>query len=183
MPRKYKRNEILKASYENPNEAKQRLTNLGYKYDNELSSPETKVFVDKKGNPNIAFRGSKRAEDFITDAKLLVGLEGYDKRFKDAKRITQLVEQKYGKPTNVFGDSLGGSLAEKSGAHGKIVTHNKGTGLLDIGKTIPTNQRDYRNKNDVVSLLSLTQNHSLNQLKEKDTGKNPYDILGNHTIV
>jgi len=165
----------------NQKEASKKLGDLGYKYDPELSTNESKVFVDKKGRPNIAFRGSKRiVDDFLgSDLKLALGLEKYDKRFQEAKHLTKLVEDKYGKPANVFGHSLGGSLAEKSGANGKILTYNKGAGILDIGRTIPKNQTDFRNKNDVVSLLSLTQNHNGN-LKEKDTGNNALDILGNH---
>ena len=92
------------------------------------------------------------------------------------------VEDKYGKPANVFGHSLGGSLAEKSDANGKILTYNTGAGILDIGRSIPKNQTDYRNKNDVVSLLSLTQNHDKGKLKEHDTGNEPFDILGNHRL-
>ena len=178
-----KRKEILQASYLNQNEAKEKLGNLGYKYDPELSTNESKVFLDKKGRPNIAFRGSKRIiDDFLgSDVKLALGLEKYDKRFQEAQKLTKLVEDKYGQPANVFGHSLGGSLAEKSGAHGKIITYNKGAGILDIGKTIPKNQTDIRNRNDVVSLLSLTQKHDHDNLKEKDTGKDPLDVLGNHT--
>ena len=176
-------NKILEASYLNQNEASQKLGNLGYTYDPDLSTNESKVFLDKKGRPNIAFRGSKRVSDFLgSDLKLLAGLEKYDNRFQEAKHLTKLVEDKYKQPVNVFGDSLGGSLAEKSGANGNIYTHNKGTGIFDIGKTIPERQTDYRNKNDIVSLLSLTQNHNHNNLKEKQTNNNVFDILGNHKI-
>lgn len=161
---------ILKASYLNQNEASQKLSSLGYKYDPELSTNESKVFTDKKGRPNIAFRGSKRVSDFLgSDVKLALGLEKYDNRFKEAKLLTKLVEDKYHQPANVFGHSLGGSLGEKSGAHGKIVTYNKGAGLLDIGKTIPKNQYDIRTTGDVVSLLSKTQNHKYGNFKEIQT--------------
>jgi len=143
------------------------------------------VFIDKHGNPNIAFRGTHkfRAKDILSDLAVATGLHHYDTRFKEAKHLTKLVEDKYGKPANVFGDSLGGKLSEESGAKGKIITHNKATGVLDIGKDIPKNQTDYRNKNDAVSLLSLTQSHNHNNLKEKDTGKQALDILGNHKIT
>ena len=177
-------NKILKISYQNQNQAKSNLEKLGYKYDHDLSTNDNKVFVDKEGNPNIAHRGTHklRLKDLISDTALALGLEKYDNRFKEAKNVTRLAEEKYKKPVNVFGDSLGGSLAEKSGASGKIVTHNKGASLFDIGKTIPPSQLDYRNKNDLVSLLSLTQNHLNNNLIQKDTGKNSLDILGNHSI-
>ena len=97
--------------------------------------------------------------------------------------MTQLVESKYNKPVTVYGHSLGGSLAEKSGANGHIITKNKGVGIMDIGKTIPQNQIDYRNKNDVVSLLSLTQPHLNNNLREQQLDYKPTDILNNHFII
>ena len=181
---KKKTKTILHASYQNPQIAKTTLQNLGYTYDDSLSTPESKVFLDTRGRPNIAFRGSKRIfDDFLgSDIKLALGLEKYDNRFKEAKHLTQLVEDKYHQPANVFGHSLGGSLAEKSGAHGRIITDNKGTGIFDIGRTIPSNQIDHRNTNDVVSLLSLSQNHPYNNLQQTDTGNNKWNILGNHTI-
>ena len=164
---------ILEASYLNQNEASNKLKDLGYKYDPELSTNESKVFIDNKGRPNIAFRGSKRVMDFLgSDVKLALGLEKYDSRFKEAKQLTKLVEDKYHQPANVFGHSLGGDLAEKSGAHGKIITYNKGTGIMDIGRTIPKNQFDIRTTKDPVSILSLTQKHkygNLQQLQSPET--------------
>ena len=151
---------ILEASYQNQKEASKSLAGMGYKYDPELSTNESKVFLDKHNRPNIAFRGSKRVSDFVlSDAALAVGLEKYDRRFKEAKHLTQLVEDKYKQPVNVFGHSLGGKLSESSGAHGKIVTFNKGAGIFDIGKTIPKNQTDIRTTSDPVSILSTSQKH------------------------
>ena len=176
---------ILKTSYLNQNEAKNQFQQMGFIYDKDLSTNESKVFVDKRGNPNIVFRGTipRRTKDLVSDLSILTGLEGVNPRFKQTKELTKEVERKYQKPANVYGDSLGGTLAERSGASGKIITHNKGTGFFDIGKTIPKNQIDYRNTNDVVSLLSLTQNHLYNNLVQKKTGKSELDILGNHQIL
>ena len=69
--------DIYTASYLNPNEASKHLEGLGYKYDHELSSPESKVFTDKEGKPHIAFRGSQRVKDdwLGADIKLMLGLE------------------------------------------------------------------------------------------------------------
>ena len=144
----------------NQKEAKQNLNDLGYTYDPDLSTNESKVFVDKNGTPNIAFRGSKRVSDFLgSDLKLALGLEKYDRRFQEAKHLTKLVEDKYAKPANTYGYSLGGSLAEKSGANGNVHTYNKGIGIMDIGKSIPKNQVDVRTENDPVSMLAATQKH------------------------
>ena len=53
---------------------------------------------------------------------------------------------------------------------------------MDIGKTIGENQVNYKNNNDLVSLLSFTQPHPYNNLREHDTGKGAFDIIGNHII-
>ena len=161
MENRDKLKKIFEASYMNQGAAKDKLGELGYNYDPELSSNDNKVFIDKNGNPNIVFRGTHkfRVKDLISDAAILTGLKSYDTRFKEAKHLTQLVENKYHKPVDVYGSSLGGALAESTGTKGKIVTYNKGTGIFDIGKTIPQNQVDYRTTSDPISLLSTTQKH------------------------
>ena len=171
---------ILEASYQNQKEASKSLADMGYKYDPELSTNESKVFLDKHNRPNIAFRGSKRVSDFLlSDAALAVGLEKYDRRFQEAKHLTKLVEDKYNQPANVWGHSLGASLGEKSGANGKIVTYNKGAGLFDIGKTIPKNQTDYRTTSDPVSIISTTQKHrGIFEQIESPKFQNPLDAHG-----
>ena len=152
---------ILEASYLNQAEAQERMKQYGFTYDNELSNNLNKVFIDANGNPHIAFRGSKRVEDFlIHDPLAVIGLDKFSSRFQDAKKLVGDVERKYGKGANVYGNSLGGRLAETSGAHGNIVTHNKLTGLADIGKTLPSNQTDIRTSNDIPSLLANTQRHN-----------------------
>lgn len=151
---------ILEASYLNQSEAADALKNYGYTYDNELSNNENKVFVDKQGNPHIAVRGSKRVSDFIIhDPLAVVGLEGFSSRFTEIKDLTKKVRGKYGIDPDVYGNSLGGRLAEASGTTGRIITHNKLTGFSDIGKVIPKNQLDLRSATDPASVLALTQQH------------------------
>jgi len=155
---------ILEASYQNQKQAKKTLAKQGYTLDKKLSTNESKVFVDSMGNPNIAFRGSKTAKDWlVSDTLLALGASRLDPRFSQAKTLTKQVEKKYGKPADVFGHSLSGAIAEKSGASGKIYTYNKGVGIGDIGKTIPKNQTDIRTKADLVSALSLTQKYNGDQ--------------------
>lgn len=151
---------LLKASYESAKDAKNTLRDAGYTLDDKLSNINTKVFVDQKGKPHITFRGSVRVVDWLRDDPLIaMGYGKFAPRVKEAQKITKEVEAKYNQPANVFGNSLGGALAEKSGARGKIVTHNKAMSLSDIGKTIPKNQTDVRSLQDPVSVLSLTQKH------------------------
>lgn len=146
---------IFEASYQNPKEAKQTLETRGYKYDDEFSSPDTKVFVDTLGNPHIAYRGSHRVEDALTDIKLGLGLE--TKRHKEARELAKKVESKYGKSASAYGHSLGGHLAETSGVSGNVYTFNKATGIKDIFKTVPKTQFDYRTEKDVISAPSVFQ--------------------------
>jgi hypothetical protein len=158
---------ILKASYKNQKEARNDLENLGYKYDNDLSSNDAKVFSDANGKPHIVHRGTHkmRLKDLKSDIMLGLGLQKYDNRFKEAKHTTQLVRDKYNQEPDVFGHSLGGDLAKKSGSKGNITTYNKGAGLGDIGKTIPKNQTDIRTTRDPVSIISNLQKYNGN-LKE-----------------
>lgn len=149
--------DILTASYQPQREAEQTLAKRGYKYDYDLSTMESKVFYNPETNkPHIVYRGSTRASDFLyEDPALVIGFK--TEKQKKAEKLAKQVEAKYGKPVDVYGDSLGGYRAEKSGASGKIITHNKAAGLFDIGKTIPQRQTDIRKAGDIVSLVSLTQ--------------------------
>ena len=69
--------EILNASYQPQAEASSTLSKLGYNYDPDLSTMESKVFVDPKtGKPNIVYRGSTRVSDFaIEDTALALGIK------------------------------------------------------------------------------------------------------------
>ena len=151
---------MLQASYEPTKDAEKTLSNAGYKMDKEFSNMNTKVFTDAFGKPHMTFRGSKNILDWVRDDPLIaLGLGSYAPRVQQAKAITKKVEAKYGQPVDVFGNSLGGALAERSGASGKIITHNKAVAITDIGKTIQKKQTDVRTLNDPVSVLSLTQKH------------------------
>jgi len=111
---------LMKASYQSAKDARNTLRDAGYTLDQQLSNINTKVFTDQMGKPHITFRGSVRATDWLRDDPLIaLGLGKYAPRVKDAQRVTKLVESKYGQKADVFGNSLGGALAERSGAGGK----------------------------------------------------------------
>jgi len=151
---------LLQASYEPTIKANDTLKKAGYTLDTSLSNMNSKVFTDSMGKPHITFRGSRHILDWVRDDPLIaLGLGKYAPRVQQAQALTKKVEEKYHQPADVFGNSLGGALAERSGAHGKIVTHNKAVALTDIGKTISNKQIDVRSVQDPVSFLSLTQKH------------------------
>lgn len=151
--------ELLSASYKSQKDAAALLKAKGYTYDPSLSSITDKVFVDSYGNPLVLHRGSKRVlEDWIqSNLPIAVGAEALSPRFQKSKEVIKQVKEKYpGTVVTSAGHSLGGSIAEKSGAD-RVITFNKGIGLGDIGKSIPGSQTDIRTKYDIPSLLSSLQ--------------------------
>jgi len=149
---------IIKASYKPQAEASADLEKLGYKYDPELSSMENKVFYDPKtGKPNIAYRGSITAKDWI--GNLILGLGFKDPEAEKRIQLSDQVKQKYGQSADTFGHSRGGYLAEQAGEQygGRTYTYNKATVDDNPFKKIRTEQTDIRTKGDIVSLPSIFQ--------------------------
>jgi hypothetical protein len=174
--------DLLKASYKPQKEAKSTLEKKKYRYDDKLSSMNTKVFVDDTDTPVIVHRGTTTAADMFDDALVAVGLGKYGHRYKNAQRITKKVEDKYGKAANSVGHSYGGYLSENSGAKGNIITYNKAAGLGDIGTKKNNRQLDVRTKGDVVSILSKTQTANTETIEKKKPTKNVVqDIFDSHS--
>jgi hypothetical protein len=171
--------DILKASYQPQAEAGSTLAKHGYNYDADLSTMESKVFIDPtSGKPNIVYRGSTRASDFLyEDPALFFGYK--TEKQKKAEQLAKDVEAKYGKPADTYGHSLGGYRAEKAGVSGNVYTFNKGAGYKDIGANISNKQTDIRTDKDFVSLLSLSQRGG----KRSTLKTSPFtSIIGSHSI-
>lgn len=169
--------ELLSASYKTQKQAQKDLEKYGWKADPTLSRMDTKVFTDSEGKPIILHRGSTRVSDWLSNNTLLAtGLEQYAPRFKYGKEITQKVKEKYGLPVTAVAHSLGGSIAEKSGAD-RVITYNKPITKYDIGKTIPKTQLDIRAQHDPVSVLSPFQFG-----ENKITIPSPKDPLKSHSV-
>jgi len=100
--------EILKASYKPQVEAEQDFERLGYKYDPELSSMDSKVFYDPKTNkPHIAYRGSVRViDDWLDNIKLGLGYKS--KSVEESVGLAKQVQDKYGQAPDTYGHSRGG---------------------------------------------------------------------------
>ncbi len=169
--------ELFQASYDNPLDAEKRLAKYGYKFQSDISSPESKVFLDPQDNPVILHRGTHRIADWGTDVKsILFGQEG--RRTREAKQLTKKVKELYkNKPVTAYGTSLGGFLAEQSGAE-NVVTYNKGVSPKDIFKKRKETQTDIRTSKDIISLPGIFQRGG-----KTKTIKVPFytDILSAHT--
>jgi hypothetical protein len=148
---------ILESSYKNQRDAEHDLSKLGFNYDNELSSMDTKVFYDAKTKqPHIAYRGSVRASDWLDNINLAFG--GKSKQREEAFQTAQRVKDKYGKAPNTYAHSRGAVFAEDAGKlGGNVITYNKATLPSGIFASIGKNQTDYRTSNDLVSLPSIFQ--------------------------
>jgi hypothetical protein len=175
---------MLIASYKSQQEAEEIGKSYGLEFINEFSNENTFVYLDMITKfPLIVHRGSATAEDWlVSDALILTGLSRIlMPRVSIAREIVSKVEERYKKPSDAFGSSLGGNIAENSNAKGFILTHNKAAGLGDLFKrNDKSRQIDYRTKKDIVSLIAETQDtnikylqdtgfltsHSLNTLKE-----------------
>jgi hypothetical protein len=163
--------DLIKASYEPQKVAEADLAKKGYVFDKDLSSMNAKVFLDPNKEPVILQRGSHTLKDFIDDALIGVGLGRYGHRSKNAERLTQKVEAKYGVKPNAVAHSLGGKLIEDTSAAKKI-TYNKAVGVGDLFKKLPSNQLDVRSQGDIISLPSYTQSGGKRELV-KNKNKNP----------
>ena len=119
--------DLIQASYQRNGPAEQIANKYGLILDSSLSNAEQKVFIDKNNNPTIAYTGSRKTGDWMTDGLLALGLENYSTRFRDVNKTMDSVKQKYAdKPITTLVHSLGGSLAEYTGCN-KIITVVKGS--------------------------------------------------------
>lgn len=130
----------------------------GYTLDEDLSSANTRVLRDNQtGGPVVVHRGSATLGDWVQDGAIASGHGYLTPRYWKARSVTSKAEKKYGQPAEAVGHSLGGWLAENSGAKGSIQTYNKIVAKADMFKPVASNQTDYRTSKDVVSALAPTQ--------------------------
>ena len=102
--------DLVQATCQSQKDAKKLLGDR-YTADPQLSSMNTKVFVDKKTNkPVVLHRGTTTLKDVLDDGLLSVGLGKYGFRYKNAQRVTKKAEEKYKQPAGVVGHSYGGYI-------------------------------------------------------------------------
>lgn len=159
---------MLEASYKTPQEASQTGQRYGLVFDTQLSNDNTYVYYDTEtGFPLITHRGSTTLIDWlVSDPLILTGMARVVMpRVTTAKEIVKQVEGKYKRPSDSFSHSLGGYIAEESGANGYILTYNKAAGLGDIRKKTNPKQIDYRSYADIVSLIAETQDTNIKYIE------------------
>jgi hypothetical protein len=152
--------DLFRLTYMTLDESEVAARPLGYFIDSELSTDETRVFIyaGKTGRsvawaPVVMHRGSITREDWlVSDTAIVAGTWRTNPRHLRAREVVRLTEAKYGVPADSGGHSLGGHLAQHSGARGAIVTGNGASFLVDDAPG--EDQIDLRAEGDIVSLLA-----------------------------
>ena len=130
----------------------------GYELDPSLSTKTSKVYVNPATNQTVvAHRGTSGLSDWFNNAVYAVGGERAYKwtpRYKEAKRVQDEAEKKYGSDKiTTIGHSQGGLQAELLGKNShEIITLNKAT--RPFSNHVGQNQYDIRTEKDVVSGLN-----------------------------
>ena len=170
--------DVLKASYMPQTKAAKYLEKKqGYTYDPELSTMESKVFLNREGKPVIAQRGLTRVSDWLVeDPAALVGYSN-TRRVNEAKQLTKATKEKYGVDATLAGHSLGGYLAEKGATkNSEVYTYNKAAGIPSVFSNVPKTQHDYRTTLDIPSFLGQYQRG------DKETVSGSWNPIASHDI-
>jgi hypothetical protein len=127
--------------------------------DKKLSTNTSKVYTNNEGRAVVAHKGTEGVSDWGNNLAFAVGGEYLYKktdRFKEAKKVQNKAEKKYGaENVSTIGHSQGGLQAELLGSKSKeIITLNKATHPLSSNQS--KNQTDIRSDRDVVSGATKT---------------------------
>ena len=150
--------------------------------DPSVSSKTTKVYHnDKTGQTVVAHMGTQGITDWGNNAVYALGGKwAYKKtdRYKEAKKVQDAAEKKYGaKSISTIGHSQGGLQAELLGKNSKeTITVNKAT--VPFQNKTNANQHDVRTQGDVVSALNP---FAKKNKKEIEIGSSSYNPLTNHS--
>jgi len=173
--------QLLRASYEPTDEERIRLlAQANFDYRPDLSEKKIVVGVHKEtGQPIVLFRGSQDYQDWaLTDRKIMQGYKADElPRVRKARAIVKKVEQETGRSdVMAAGHSLGGYLAQHSGASGGTITFNK----YSVGEDPKhrENQRDFRTTGDTASFL---RDRTSGIETFEMTGSKPWQIKKNHS--
>ena len=172
---------LMAASYEPRDNVDDFLLDRG------LSSTTSQVYVNPHtGQAVVAHKGTNGILDHFNNfAYALGGTEMYKKtkRFKDAEKVQQSAESKYGAHNvSTIGHSQAGLQAELLGKNGKeIITLNKATRPFSNKKH--ENQFDIQTTGDVVSKLNPFEKRTNRDIRMKSPSNfNPVEEHGISTL-
>lgn len=180
---------LLRTSYQGlTNKDDDWLNRNGYTLDTDpnITNEEHRVYTRDGKLAVIVHRGTKTWKDVGTDTLIALGLDKLSPRFHEARRVTRDVRKKY-PDYKIYGmgHSLGGALAEQSGAD-KVITYNKAARLPTFSDLVAEavglrrtgrSQTDIRDKQDLISLFSFT--HGSKKIKFNNKTN---DIIESHSL-
>jgi len=158
---------VLETTYQTKTKAKEYFHNKNYLNDSELSNISNRVYFNPETNKAIlTFRGTKNLiNDIPADLDVLLGTNYFGNRENEAQKFYKEVKKKYPNyQLTLAGNSLGGTLASNvsKDKNDKIITHNKGAGLLEPFKKSKSNEIIYRNPADLISFTSSNKSNVKN---------------------
>ena len=137
---------FVKASY-NP------VQKIGdYEYDSSISKPTVAVYSNPlTGETKVVHRGTSGAKDWANNLAYVAGLSKHTSRYKDAERVQQRAEAKYGSQNiDTIGHSQGAVYSRKMGQNTKnIINLNPAY----LGEKEGKNETVIRSSLDPVSAL------------------------------
>jgi hypothetical protein len=174
--------EFLQTSYSTPEKQKEIAIKHGYIRD-DRSNKNTQILKKKGSSSIIIHRGSQTGQDWIDDARIMLGQGNKLKRVKDGIKLRKKIESEDGMQVTSIGHSLGGYLAEKTaGKNAPVYTYNKhAIGLTKSRKN--TSQVDISRYGDLASLPSLFQRNGAKKIVlNKEKNYLPPNPLRAHSI-
>jgi hypothetical protein len=171
--------DALNSTYQDENKQESTMKKFGYNRDN--SSNDDHQIYHKEGNLLFTIAGTHKKSDVVTDAMLGLGLIKHSKRYKQSDQALTDAKKKYNITdgnTTIIGHSLGGNVGNLiSSKSDKVITYNSG---YTLGSKTRSNNKAYRTKGDIVSVLGN------NQINLKNKNLPIRGIIGNglkaHTI-
>lgn len=171
---------LLDSTYKPVNRSDSVFKGTNFNRDKDLSNINQRLYVDNTNKKAVAtFRGTHNlANDLGSDLDIFFGTKNvFGNRLKESEKFYKNIKQKYpNHELTLTGHSLGGHLASKvsKNSNDKIVTFNKGAGLLTPFEKTKKNERSYRTPTDVVSLLSSGHRNT------RTTGRFDANLLNTH---
>lgn len=164
--------EVIKLSYSNKEEQQKGLKHYGYNYDSRFSNDNHQMYY----NPNeqkmiFSVTGTHKPSDWITNAYLGVGKLKDTTRYQESDKALKEAKQHYNpKNVSIIGHSQAGSTASYiAQPNDNVYTLDKG---VTIGQGYRNNEKAYRTKNDIVSVLGAF-NNNMTTLTNKNLFKDP----------
>ena len=127
----------------------------GYTLDKELSTKRDKVYANKEGKVIHTISGTDKAKDWSNNLLIPFGLHEYSNRYKNAEKIQNEANKKYGKENvSVVSHSQSGNIAQNLAKKKLVGDENVTLNPAIIGSHKP-GLKVVKSSGDIVSALTI----------------------------